>query len=338
MLKVLSIGEGSALDAFSVGRAGKNDLQHVRINKEYPFELDDYDWAQLNLAEVICIQGTWGSTHQKRNWNILESKDFNFARKDRINSIIAQYAKDNNKPLIVFETMTLSRIRQNYISNRFEDILPKYYRMGLSHWMFNRAKFLTNHNDHLRLKMMHSNFKTNYDINLNIHNHKWNNNKEGNILLISGLEHDPTNEDVYTWIIASIEKIRQHSNRTIVIKKHPLSKLDLTPIVNQFDNVVQNKHYKDKLQTFVPGTFVAVIDNSTSIFELADLGIPCFCNKDSFGSILGNTDLSNIEKPYYANTTEYVNWAQRMSYTEFTVEELMSWTILDKFIELVEMY
>ena len=84
--------------------------------------------------------------------------------------------------------------------------------------------------------------------------------------------------------------------------------------------------------------YCAVIDNSTSIFELIDAGIPTFCSEMNFGSELLNTDVENICDPYLASKKEVMRWTNRMSCTELHKDIIMSDDIVTYTEKLVRRY
>ena len=90
------------------------------------------------------------------------------------------------------------------------------------------------------------------------------------------------------------------------------------------------------LKDLAPLLYCAVLDNSTSIFELTMLGIPCFTTSANFGYKLGNTDLSKINDIYYCDEDTMQKWWNEMCHTEFRENEFRDSMILDYIQELVE--
>jgi hypothetical protein len=82
--------------------------------------------------------------------------------------------------------------------------------------------------------------------------------------------------------------------------------------------------------------YCAVVDSSTSVFELITLGIPVFCTEHSFAAPLGNTNLNNIDDIFYPSDQQYQKWLQQMSYTEFSVEEWNHGEILPYIKQLIK--
>ena len=80
---------------------------------------------------------------------------------------------------------------------------------------------------------------------------------------------------------------------------------------DEIDKKTPLKNLKERL-------YCAVLDNSTSIFELTFLGIPCFTSSANFGYKLKNNDLSKIEDIYYADKYEMKQWYNEMAHTELS--------------------
>lgn len=283
------------------------------------------DLKKANESDVIILQGTWGSKLRKYKKEINDSRQ---AILDCFNSKFAKIAKKRSIPLIVIESATLSRFRQNYLDIDVKLIDPRYYRMAKDHWIYGKAKWI-NPKTEQRLYQLNK-----YDIDIDFNNHTWRNNLNGAILILAGLEFDPTNEyDIELWIQKSIQKIRKVTNRAILVKPHPLSNLKFENISIFSDVYLISPDLK--IKNLADYCKVAVINQSTSLFELTELGIICFTDKTNFGAELGNTDLKNIENPYYPSIDEYLEWINKMSYTEFSIFEYNSEIILEYLNELI---
>ena len=122
------------------------------------------------------------------------------------------------------------------------------------------------------------------------------------------------------------------SNLRILIKPHPKSKIDIKKLVKDVE-VVPNKTNFNKIKDRI---YCAVISESTSIFQLINLGIPCITSKYSFGYDISLSDISKLENLYLASSEEVYEWYKRISYTEFTDEEFGTRTILPYIKELLD--
>ena len=290
------------------------------------------DMAKMSQADVYCIQSTFGSTAPYRVYDpsSIFNKNIMLTIKNYINSIAAKFASANGKKLIVLESGTLSRLRANFskASKNYLDHLPLYSRMGLNHWCHDKAKWcspdFTPGTRSLKLDRFISTVvrEKGYDPVTNVYDHKWRNNQEGYILIVGGLEGDPTHsyKSVREYISESYHAIRETSNRAIAFKPHPFSSEKNEDICAEYGIAMVDN--RKTLSTIQGECYCAVIDNSTSVFELINLGIPCVCSLASFAAPLGNTNLLNVDKLYYASSEEVLKWYQDMAYTEFSDLEL----------------
>jgi len=157
--------------------------------------------------------------------------------------------------------------------------------------------------------------------------HKWTNNKDGYILLLPGLENDPTSSmPVDQFVRKTVEDIKKITDRKICIKPHPFTSLDFS------DLGVEIIDKERTIQDVSPEVYCCVIDSSTSIFEIITLGIPCITSTNSFGTPLKNTEINKIENLYYADEKEVKNWYIDMSHTEFTTDLLQHPNMITKWI------
>ena len=197
--------------------------------------------------------------------------------------------------------------------------------MGLNHWTYGLGTFCKAKKDD-RLEKLIKQYPQS-GMRDQIFNHKWKNNKDGYILLLPGLENDPTSSvPVDQFVKNSIEDIRKVTDRKICIKPHPLSSLD-------FSNLDVELINKQPIQAIAGDVYCGVNDSSTSIFEMITLGMPCITSYQSFGTPLKNTEINNIENLYYADEEEVLNWYRDMSYTEFTVEQIAHPNIIKLWIK-----
>jgi hypothetical protein len=294
----------------------------------------------FNAADVIVINGTWGNSLRKelyldkdddgnyvlnspsyRNDDGSISYKIRSAILDEINTQIIDMANRQEKPVVVFESSTISRAEKNY--NDHHSIKSKF-RMGLRGWIYKEAKWLEP-----------SDFQEVPKINAKrLYDHSWRMSEDGAIYILTGLETDPTSTLlIYDFIHNSICTARKHTDRRIVVKIHPGSPFleeylefeDIFSNVSVMRNVIPIKELYDDM-------YCAVIDNSTSIFELIDAGIPTYCSDVNFGAGLKNTDLNTINNIHLASKDEIRNWTNHMCCTELSVDLLDQGDYMKKLI------
>jgi hypothetical protein len=324
-MKVIKFSNTNAMRCITDAlKAKDNEVIDISSNKSFSLE----DLYNIKTCDFIINDGTFGSEHPKRQW-IPNAENHKTALMNFKNQFINTIAKEYNKKIIYTESATLTRMKCNYIRKFYKTINPRYYRMGLGHWVYSHTKWCKPEKGRLQ-KIITGIEKCNNIEITNVFNHQWKNNKQGYILILPGLEDDPTSSiPVQQFVENSVKEIKKHTQRKIVVKAHPHSKLT-------YDNldveVMKGDIYLNELAKEI---YCAVLDSSTSIFQLTNLGIPAFTTKHSFGYPLGNFDLSKIENINYTDSQNVLNWYEQMASTEFTMDELSSAYILTKIEELI---
>lgn len=337
--KYLLIGQSNTIKSL------KKALQQVKKTINFRIINTDGNKSQLNYtdmwwlqnADLYFINGTWGSEDSRRQYSPYKKENEEYelgpSCMDFSNKFFVEIAKLFNKPVVITESATLSRIKLNYMKGWYKDSKPKYYRMGLGHWTYGKTKWCKPISDDKIKKLIDLN-QTENKIKLeNIYNFKWQNNKDGDILILPGVELDPTcSIPVEDFIKNTYFEIKKYTARKILIKLHPHSKIDIRSLLDiediediVIDNQVQLNELAHRL-------YCAVLDNSTSVFQLINLGIPCITTEHSFAYPLGNSNISEIENLIYATREEVFEWYKQMSYTEFPYKDFSKPEIL-KYIE-----
>ena len=310
--------------------------------------IPDDHMHNFDNADVIVVNGTWGSELRKKKYlkGYKEGEYTNgyisdieyegdkipylnrSATLDYINTELVRMAKERNKPVVVFESSTVSRAETNY-ETTFS--LKDHARIGLGSWIYGEGKWL-----------LPDDFETPRIVNApRLYNHAWRHNKgDGAIYIFTGFEMDPTStKHPKDFLLETVGKIRRKTNQRICIKVHPISNLQNS--VKKLLEPYKDIHIIGKnvpIQNLYQDMYCAVIDNSTSIFELIDAGIPTFCSEMNFGSELLNTDVENICDPYLASKKEVMRWTNRMSCTELHKDIIMSDDIVTYTEKLVRRY
>ena len=349
MIKIVSLGTSNTISAIEQairnwGREFKFSL--YRILETQNKVLSPKDVSNIKDCNAYLIDGTWGSTNPARQKYktadvertkygvLIEDKFVRSAWMEYINTQANLLSKQYNKPLLVTESATLSRIKCNHIDTWYKRTGPRYYRMSLGHWTYGKGKWCQVKDDSRLNNLIALTKQFHQDIKLdNIYNHQWKNNKDGAVLIVPGLEYDPTSTvPVEDFIKQSVKEIRKITQRKILIKPHPKSKIDIKKLVKDVE-VVPNETNFNKIKDRI---YCAVISESTSIFQLINLGIPCITSKYSFGYDISLSDISKLENLYLASSEEVYEWYKRISYTEFTDEEFGTRTILPYIKELLD--
>lgn len=135
--------------------------------------------------------------------------------------------------------------------------------------------------------------------------------------------------DVQDWAVSTIAKLRQHTDRPIVVRAHPGDKaareyLDITNTkcrIRFTDNVKlsTNKNLLDDLKD----CWAAVNNNSSPVVGAAIEGVPIFVTDVTRSQCreIANTDLSKIEQPELFDRQA---WVERLSMFHWNFDELRS--------------
>ena len=138
------------------------------------------------------------------------------------------------------------------------------------------------------------------------------------------------------WCINTIAKIRSHTNRKIVIRKHPGDKVkEFLNDFRQLPNCNSNVHIsvnRDILQDLSTAWCTITYNSSPGIISSIE-GIPTFVTdpdpRRSHAFEVSNTDLSRIESPLMIDRQK---WIERVSMSHYNVSDIKR-GILKKNIE-----
>jgi len=124
------------------------------------------------------------------------------------------------------------------------------------------------------------------------------------------------------WVVQQVERLREVTDRPIVVRPHPRSPLDWAGLVHLPSNVVIEQPVKvDNTYDSYNLAFDchAIINhNSGPGIQAALAGTRPVVDKTSLAHSVG-IDLHNIEQPY---TTDRDQWLVEICHTEYTVEEI----------------
>jgi hypothetical protein len=328
-MKVVQFNSTNAVSAISKV-LNDNGYNVVNLSSVDSFGYDHF--YHMETCDFFVNNGTFGSKHPKRAW-VPEVSNSKTAVMNHRNGLVNMFAQQYGKKVIHTESATLSRIKCNYVDKFYKEMLPIFYRVAVGHWVHSQAKWCAPIPG--RLEYIISLIENKNDFKFeNIFEHRWKNNKQGAVVILPGVEDDPTSSiPVDKFVADTVTTIRKHSKRKIIIKAHPHSLLTYDNLKGDNVEIILGL---SKITDLADDLYCAVLDSSTSIFELVELGIPSVTTDHSFGAPLGNTDINKIENLHYASGDEVRKWFERMASTEFTLEELgRSKIILPRIKELL---
>jgi hypothetical protein len=112
------------------------------------------------------------------------------------------------------------------------------------------------------------------------------------------------------WINNTIDEIKKHTDRPVVVRQRSKNRID--------------RILHDTLQQALDDdVFALVTFNSVAALESIFYGIPAFTLAPAnAASPVSLQDLSQIEKPYYADSDKLYAWGCHLAYGQFHVNEL----------------
>ena len=124
------------------------------------------------------------------------------------------------------------------------------------------------------------------------------------------------------WLKQTISRIREHTNRPIVVRPHPRQRLSPIPGVNvQQPQLLRGTYDEFDFRSSLGRAWAVVNENSGPGSQAIIDGVPAFVGADSMAVPVANTDFAHIEKPLMPERTE---WLERLCHTEWTVGEIAS--------------
>lgn len=158
--------------------------------------------------------------------------------------------------------------------------------------------------------------------------HDWK--KDGEFVVIATQRQDshqwsgmPSTEH---WLCTQIEKVRDYTDRPIVIRPHPRDKItDYQYIHHKYPGVYFSMpgYYDDKgdiadFPELLKRTHIVINHSSGPGVEALVHGVPVIVSESSFAWDL-TTKMEDIEKP---NRPDRMNWIEKLSYTEWFESEI----------------
>ena len=122
------------------------------------------------------------------------------------------------------------------------------------------------------------------------------------------------------WLKQTVSTLRQHTDRSIVIRSHPRQEVVVLPgclvdrpmhIPNTYDDYDFDKTLRH--------AWAVVNWNSGPGSQAIMSGVPAFVGPDSIAVPVANLDLSQIETPNKPNRAQ---WLVEVSHSEWTVDEI----------------
>jgi hypothetical protein len=108
------------------------------------------------------------------------------------------------------------------------------------------------------------------------------------------------------WTERTIAELKKHTDRPLVIRDKEMQR------------------FGRKLHEDLKGAHCLVTHGSNAAVESVIMGCPVFVHPDSAASLVGRTDLKDIETPIYPDREA---WVRSLAYSQFNERELIDGTL-----------
>ena len=124
------------------------------------------------------------------------------------------------------------------------------------------------------------------------------------------------------WLTQTIARIREHSDRPIVVRPHPRQRLAPVPGVTiQQPQSLRGTYDEFDFRSSLGRAWAVVNENSGPGSQAIIDGVPAFVGADNMALPVANTDFAFIEKP---RMPERSAWLEQLCHTEWTLGEITS--------------
>jgi hypothetical protein len=124
------------------------------------------------------------------------------------------------------------------------------------------------------------------------------------------------------WLTETARKIRQYSDKPIVIRPHPRQRISNIPgCVIESPRPVPGTYDSFDYDQCLKTTWAVINHNSGPGSQAIINGVPAFVGSSSLAAPVGNLDLSQIENPLRPDRTQ---WIEQLAHTEWTTAEIES--------------
>lgn len=124
------------------------------------------------------------------------------------------------------------------------------------------------------------------------------------------------------WLDNTVAKLREHTDRPIVVRPHPRQKLQpKMGIKFQTPVALRGTYDEFDFRSNLPRAWAVVNENSGPGSQAIMDGVPAFVGAYSMATPVANIDFSTIEKPLMPERAE---WLEDLCHTEWTLGEISS--------------
>ena len=282
---------------------------------------DTANYQQFKDVLEAFAQGCNGEITNSGN-----TKDFDCA------VIFGSYKKERGRPQhqgkgkIIESGIPYVQLETQLIGRPIDTAFHNEFRVGVNGFLWDDAKWGFEHITEDRATKVFA--RNGYDPDL-----AWKQDGEYILLCMQKVgDASLRGADVFAWTEKTVNQIRQHTDRKIIIRPHPLyRKSSLHNALKETVLAVSDVHWQEADVTkpdFIPiskqleHAWCTVTYSSGTGIDAVINGIPnVACDKGSMVYDVSSTDLSEIEKPYRGDKSE---WANKIAHCQWSIEEFAS--------------
>ena len=124
------------------------------------------------------------------------------------------------------------------------------------------------------------------------------------------------------WLRQTVDRIRAHTDRPIVVRPHPRQRLaPISGVQIQQPQALRGTYDEFDFRSNIGRAWAVVNENSGPGSQAIIDGVPAFVGADSMAVPVANTDFVLIEKPRMPDRSA---WLEQLCHTEWTVSEIRS--------------
>jgi hypothetical protein len=125
-----------------------------------------------------------------------------------------------------------------------------------------------------------------------------------------------------TWLQQTVDRIRAHTDRKIIVRPHPRQRLKLMLGVQiQQPQALRGTYDEFDFRSNLGRAWAVVNENSGPGSQAIIDGVPAFVGAYSMAAPVANHDFAHIEKPLMPDRAE---WLEQLCHTEWTLGEIRS--------------
>jgi hypothetical protein len=136
---------------------------------------------------------------------------------------------------------------------------------------------------------------------------------------------------VTQWLQTTVDTIRKHSDRPVVVRSHPRVHLSIPGVTVERPQKIPGSYDDYDFDRVLKNAWAVINWNSGPGPQSVIAGVPAFVGPSSLAAPVANLDLSMIETPHMPDRTQ---WANQLAHTEWTTQELATGLPIKRLLDI----